>query len=207
VTYEAPSFEKNAFTCPHCGAFAQVEKIFLHSQVPNGFQSTDWRLSRCLACRRESPWYGNELKWPLVQMGPVAHEAMPDSIKVLYVEAREVGIRSPRSAAALLRLALQHLLIQIAEERDINDAIAKLVQDGLPTRIQQAMDVLRVVGNNAVHPGEIQLDEQPETAAALFTLLNIVVEDRIAQPHQIDEMYKTLPARALEAIARRDEKR
>ena len=43
------------------------------------------------------------------------------------------------------------------------------------------MDVLRVVGKNAVHPGEIHLDEQPETAAAL----DIVVEDRIAQPRRM----------------------
>jgi len=52
---------------------------------------------------------------------PVAHEAMPDSITALYTEAREIGARSPKSAAALLRLALQHLLIEIAEERDISE--------------------------------------------------------------------------------------
>ncbi|HET6686065.1 MAG TPA: DUF4145 domain-containing protein [Jiangellaceae bacterium] len=63
-----------------------------------------------------------------------------------------------------------------------------MVRDGLPKRIQRAMDVLRVVGNNAVHPGEIHLDEQPETAAVLFALVNIVVEDRIAQPRQIDDI-------------------
>jgi hypothetical protein len=38
-------------------------------------------------------------------------------------------------------------------------------------------------------------------------MLNIVVDDRIAQPQQIDEMYKSLPPDALEAIARRDEHR
>ena len=69
------------------------------------------------------------------------------------------------------------------------------------------MDVLRVVGNNAVHPGEIQLDEQPETASALFTPLDIVVGDRIAQPQQIDEIYSRLPAGALEVIEKRDERR
>jgi hypothetical protein len=50
------------------------------------------------------------------------------------------------------------------------------------------MDVLRVVGNDAVHPGEIHPDEQPQTAAALCALLDIVVEDRIAQPRQIDDI-------------------
>ena len=54
-------------------------------------------------------------------------------------------------------------------------------------------------------PGEIQPAEQSETLTALVNLLDIVVEDRIAHPQQIDNLYKMLPVGALEAIARRDE--
>ena len=42
------------------------------------------------------------------------------------------------------------------------------------------MDTLPVVGNNAVHPGEVNVDEQSKTAQALFMLLDVVVKDRIA---------------------------
>jgi Domain of unknown function (DUF4145) len=123
----------------------------------------------------------------------------------LYRGTRGGGqVTEERGCVASARFAAP--LIEIAEESNINDAIAKLVREGLPAQIQQAMDILRVIGNNAVHPGEIQLDEQPEAVVSLFALLNVVVEDRIAQPRQIEEMYETLPPEARRAIARRDER-
>ena len=73
-------------------------------------------------------------------------------------------------------------------------------------QIQMAMDVHRVLGNNAVHPGERQLDENPETVGALFVLLNTVVDGRVAQPRQIEDLYNALPVGAREAIARRDDR-
>jgi len=39
------------------------------------------------------------------------------------------------------------------------------------------MDSLRVIGNNAVHPGEMDLTDDTEAASALFNLLNFVVEE------------------------------
>lgn len=83
---------------------------------------------------------------------------------------------SPRAAAALLRLALQKLMKQPG--KNINADIATLVEDGLRADVQQAADVLRVIGNEAVHPGQIDADN-PKTVAGLFELLNIIAEDRI----------------------------
>jgi hypothetical protein len=40
----------------------------------------------------------------------------------------------------------------------------------------------------------------------LFNLVNIIVERRIAAKNRIEEMFKSLPAGALEAIAKRDAK-
>jgi hypothetical protein len=61
-----------------------------------------------------------------------------------------------------------------------------------------------VVGNNAVHPGEINITDTPEGAHRLFDMLNFIVEDRIARPKHIQSLYEKLlePARA--AVAKRD---
>ncbi|WP_165945357.1 DUF4145 domain-containing protein [Micromonospora sp. KC723] len=123
----------------------------------------------------------------------------------VYEEARSVAERSPRSAAALLRLALQMLvdgLVPGSEKLDTK--IGKLVAQGLDPRVQRAMDVVRVVGNNAVHPGQIDFDELPEIAASLFGLINLVVEQMISRPKHVDALFQTLPQQALDGIERRN---
>ena len=70
-------------------------------------------------------------------------------------------------ACALLRLALQELLIQLGVSGDINSAIKSLVQKGLDSNIKDALHTVRVIGNHAVHPGNIDFDEFVETNALL----------------------------------------
>jgi hypothetical protein len=88
--------------------------------------------------------------------------------------------------------------------KNINDDIRTLVSKGLPVMVQQALDVCRVVGNNAVHPGEIQLNDTPEIAQSLFRLINIIVEEMITKPKEIEKIYTALPEAARNAIAKRD---
>ena len=65
---------------------------------------------------------------------------------------------------------------------------------GLPVEIQQAMDALRVIGNESVHPGQIDLDgADSEVVDTLFALLNAIVEDRISKPKQVRQMYALIP--------------
>ncbi len=132
---------------------------------------------------------------------------LPDELKRDYEEARTILSLSPRGAAALLRLCIQKLCAKLGERgKNIDDDIACLVKKGLDPRVQKALDVVRVVGNNAVHPGQMDLSDDRATAEKLFGLVNLVTEIMITQPKHIDEMYKQLPEASLKAIEKRDGK-
>ena len=87
---------------------------------------------------------------------------------------------------------------------NINTNIAHLVKNGLEPEIQKALDIVRVTGNNAVHPGELALKEDTGAAIALLQLINLVVERKIATQKRIAEMFANLPPGAREQIEKRD---
>ncbi len=144
---------------------------------------------------------------PLTGGAPLPHPDLPEDVKADYLEARSIAGLSPRGAAALLRLTIDKLTTNLgAEGRDINDRIRDLVRKGLDPRIQQALDVVRVVGNESVHPGTIDLRDDLELAGALFMLVNEIVDQMITRPKRIAEVYAKLPQDKRDAIAKRDAK-
>ena len=129
---------------------------------------------------------------------------MPDAVRADYGEAAIIAAQSPRGAAGLLRLAIQKLVNELEPTRDLNAGIGKLVERGLDPTVQQALDVVRVVGNNALHLGEMDVNDSPQTAMALFGLVNEITEAMIARPRRIAELYGSLPKGARAAVAKRD---
>ena len=122
-----------------------------------------------------------------------------------FEEAGSIVNLSPRGAAALARLCIQKLMKQLGQKgKNINDDIGELVKKGLEVRVQQALDVVRVIGNNAVHPGTIDLKDDKQTALALLELVNMIVERCIAGPAQLKSLYERLPASKLQQIKKRD---
>jgi hypothetical protein len=100
---------------------------------------------------------------------------------------------------------VQKLCADLGEQgKNINDDIAALVEKGLPLEVQQSLDIVRVVGNEQVHPGTLDVRDNPEIAAKLFALINFIVEDRISRPKAIAELYGQLPPDKLDAIKKRD---
>ena len=153
------------------------------------------------------PWRGSDLDYPDQSVAPPPNPDLPHDALADYQEAMGIVGRSPRGAAALLRLALQRLMVHLGKPgKNINEDIASLVADGLPAQIQQALDVVRVIGNSAVHPGEIRFEDDSSVAFGLFDLVNIIAEDRISRPTRVAEMYAKLPKRAVDAIDKRDRK-
>ena len=130
---------------------------------------------------------------------------MDDDIKLDFLEAAKIVDLSPRGAAALLRLCVQKICIQLGEPgKNIDTDIGSLVKKGLEPAVQQALDIVRVIGNEAVHPGQIDLRDDRDTALKLFRLINIIAEAMISRPKQIAELYGSLPPTKLQAIEKRD---
>ena len=104
-----------------------------------------------------------------------------------------------------MRLVVQKLCIHLGQPgRNLNDDIAALVRAGLDPQVQEALDTVRVIGNNAVHPGQIELSDDRATAEVLFGLVNLIVEKLISVPKHVREVYDALPQPNRDAIAKRD---
>jgi hypothetical protein len=172
-----------------------------------GFRKYDrFTHSICFHCEAHSLWLDEKMIYPLSGSVQSPNQDMPPDIKDDYNEARSIVELSPRGAVAILRLCVQKLCRALGEKgENINHDIKQLVSKGLPLKLQQALDSVRVVGNNAVHPGQIDLKDDRETAYKLFAFLNVIVDILITQPNQIDEFYNTkLPDGDRAAISRRD---
>lgn len=90
--------------------------------------------------------------------------------------------------------------------KNLDTDIATLVGKGLDPGVQQALDALRVIGNNAVHPGEIDLRDDITMTHALFEVLNYVVEQQIERPKKLEQLYDLLPEASKKAIEKRDKR-
>lgn len=200
--YYPPAYEKKQFHCIHCGVYAKQDwhNLFIANHGGSDFES-----SRCTHCWQRCFWFKGRMIVPSEAPVPPPHTDLPESCKTEYDEARDIVARSPRAAAALLRLCVQKLMIELGENgKNINDDIGALVKKGLPVEVQQALDYCRVIGNNGVHPGEIELNNNPEIAHGIFEMINFIVEDRISRPNKIEALYKILPEGALKAVEKRD---
>lgn len=166
--------------------------IFFDSQSrdPYSIEVNNLNLSICYSCNEPTVWVADKILFPKYEMLFEPNEDMPEAIAADFREANNILRDSPRGAAALLRLCIQNLMIHLGESGDkINNDIKSLVGKGLDLRIQRSLDLVRVIGNNAVHPGEINWKDNPEVATKLFGLVNYIVEDRISRPKEIDKLY------------------
>lgn len=161
--------------------------------------------SKCFHCNELCIWVYDRLIWPQNGEAPPPNPDLPDDIKADYLEASAILDLSPRGAAALLRLAVQKLCRELGEKgKNIDDDIRGLVRKGLDSRVQKALDIVRVIGNNAVHPGQVDLSDDRQTAETLFSLVNLISDIMISEPKRIDDMYEQLPEGARAEIARKD---
>lgn len=210
IPFVPPEFNAPAFNCPHCNAFAKQIWMRIFTSYSEGGMLSDFpnlKKAVCAHCSKYTLWHFGKMIYPDDSGVRPPNPDLRDDIKEDYLEAKSIVNKSPRGASALLRLCIQKLCEQLGESgKNINDDIANLVKKGLPKKIQQALDIVRVIGNNAVHPGQIDLKDDRETAMKLFELINLVAEVMITQPKEIEKLYRSLPQTQLEAINQRDKR-
>ncbi len=104
-------------------------------------------------------------------------------------------------------MCVQKLCVHLGEKgKNIDDDIGSLVKKGLNPLVQKSLDIVRVIGNEAVHPGRIDLKDDRDTAMTLLGILNAIADQMISHPKTVETMYEKLPETKREAIERRDAK-
>jgi len=209
MKYIEPKALGNSFTCPHCGTLSKQRWWWTDWNRNQGYQfETEYpiHIGTCDHCTDSTMFINDVLFYPDSGNAPFPNVEMPESVLKLYREASSIHIKSPRGAAALLRLAIQVLTKELGEPgNNINTDIKNLVAKGLPIIVQQSLDIVRVTGNDAVHPGQIDTDDR-ETVGQLFNLINVIVEYMIDLPKRVGGIYESLPENKKESIEQRDRK-
>lgn len=209
---KTPFVFSSPFVCPHsqCGAYAVhtwgVAKSLngmMMAREPGGPRIV---AARCTSCSQETIWVGSQMVWPLQVLAPAPAADMPIEVIGDFEEARRIHALSPRGSAALLRLVVQKLCpILGSDKKDINKAIGDLVaQQKISPMLQKALDAVRVIGNESVHPGELDIKDDHETVASLFALINFIVYEAITRPKEIGAIYAMIPENKLAGIVARD---
>ncbi len=204
--YTPAQLNKSSFNCPHCKAFSSM--AWSEGWTRNSTHINGLNISHCLHCGQYSAWVGGVMVFPAEIFVESPNKDLSEDIKTDYLEAANILNQSPRGATALLRLAIEKLVSELdAKGKDLNAKIGDLVTKGLNPKIQKALDVVRVIGNEAVHPGQIDLNDSPEIANALFRLVNVIADDMITKPKEVDSLYdKLVPETHKDGIKKRDTK-
>lgn len=219
LKYYPPTHRSGKFNCPYCDVYAtqhwkqavvydEVMKTLGRDPIKDSlfsFKKKEVEVSFCNHCREATFWLAGNIIYPALRTAPPANSDLPDDVKQVYDEAAAIAAQSPRAACALLRLAIEMLLEHQGRTGDLNTNIKNLVREGVDQQIQQALDIVRVTGNHAIHPGEIVFDDTTDVQA-LFTLIDIVTVVLITQPKQIQELYDNLPEKDKDKIKKRDGK-
>ena len=136
---------------------------------------------------------------------PLPNDDMSETCRQYYEEAAQVFPYSPRAAAALIRLGLQTFLQELGIPGNrINAQIAHLAGQGLAEELRQGLDYCRVVGNEAVHPGTIDLNDNRDMAMFLFVCFNMLVSELVTKKKQMKTFHDMLPAHLRAAADKRD---
>lgn len=213
--YTKPYFEGKAFNCPHCRAYSSMqwddflERNILNTITIKQVEGYSFFESTCYLCKRSMIWYLKDKNPKIFFPREVAippEENMPENVKEIYEEASLILGDSPRASCALLRLALQELMKYLKENiqiynglknRNISEDIKEIINIGnfyqeQKEMLEEAMNSIRLVGNKASHPSELDINDNSEIANILFEMINFIVGEIITKPKEREERLNKL---------------
>jgi hypothetical protein len=209
---DEPAFATNRSRVRIVGAFAE-QYWGEWTSLPPGPKTVGIAYAECLVCEQKSWWLTDpepQMVWPRAKPGVPPSPEMPDAPKALYDEARAIAQDSPRAAVALLRVATEILITEVVPDAkgskgSLNDVVAQAVKNGLTAMAQQTLDALRVIGNDAVHPKQLVLDEANtrEIYGSLCRLLNLVVDQLVTAPRLAQDWLRKCTTRSRNRSGRR----
>lgn len=201
---DVPAVRSDRFRCPSCDTVA-MQRWYPCLQTESG-ALTAFKIGTCDRCQQPTIWLGSELVFPDRSRAPQPNEDLDAEERALYAEASSVLGRSPRAAAALLRLLCEHLAIRIVGHAGtLNSLIGELVAaHKISADLQMALDAVRISGNNLVHPGQIDAEDHSDVALAMFGFINLAAERLLTEPRRIRDLYAELPEGPRQAVERRD---
>src|SRR5215218_509042 len=111
--YYPPIHRQSYFHCPLCHVYAT--QIWRTLEYEGTTDKSPFSYSTCEHCKKRSYWYKDRMIVPGEAPVPSHHEDLPESCREEYNEARDIAGRSPRAAAALMRLVVQKLMIELGQ--------------------------------------------------------------------------------------------
>ena len=105
MPFKAPVFEEKSFNCPHCNAYSHQtwERICTPGKMMYE-EISDLMVAWCSCCQQYSLWLTDKMIYPEESGIQMPNPDLRDDTKADYNEARSIVNKSPRGAAALLRL-------------------------------------------------------------------------------------------------------
>ena len=206
--FVSPRTDIDAFNCPRCHAYAHQHwaDLFYSPMMSDNNIPINMSVGICDRCKDITVWKDELMIDPLGGSAPNPDPDMPDYIKKDYEEARSVVSLSPRAACGLLRLCIENICNEKIKGGTLNDKIGKLVKQGLNVQIKHALDVVRVIGNEAIHHSTMDLRDDIVTATTMFEIVNYISNWAYTQNKVIDSIYDKLPENQTKAIHQRDSK-
>lgn len=153
---------------------------------------------------------------------PAPSKYMPEDVQSMYNEAASVFDISPRSSAALIRLALELLLkkylVNDGKKHPLSEMIGMLSPHA-PSLVTEFMDLIREKGNGEVHPeldkieleklrhkwGDITREPDKDEILYLFKYINFICE-LLGLRDKADKDFESIPKDKRNNIARRNQK-